>query len=105
MFAGSLPWQPTNLAVHVTEDALKLAMYKAQSELSRTNGELVYLRHDVLVLLAYYKHQQHCILLRALELGEGGLNFSMAHLLRTKLQQVAQLHFSAKQRFSKAGLL
>ena len=88
VWAGTLPWQPTNLVENVIKAALELAMYKVQSEMARTREELQFLRHDVRVLLAYYQRQQLSLMSTVLELGAGGLTCSMAHLLRSKLRQV-----------------
>ena len=61
VYAGIHPWEPATMAGAVTKDMLHLAMYKAQSELKRTEEELVFLGVDARILLARYQHQQQVL--------------------------------------------
>lgn len=113
IFAGNLPWQPTDYAQRLSEDAVKLAWFKVLSELQRTEEELGtrqaaggggYLRHDAVVLMAYHRHIRHAILRTVLAMGER-LTYDVAHLLFSKVTQIDQLLADAKGRFEAAKLL
>jgi hypothetical protein len=107
--SGRFPWSPGGLgiweaAIIQSQDALQLALYKAEQELLRSKEELEYLPADAAFLLNNIRSQQ-LLIVRHLGLNGSSMPAGLRFFFTRKLDVLHTLYTKAQSALARASLV